>query len=239
MPSKNTARKPSGRNQSRPPAAIDRAAQTVTTPADAGTPALPPTAPDTAATRALWAALTAKPGATGVELAEAAGVSRSTANKTLALLAQAGLAARTPGGREGSKRLADTWQPVADQAIPGQSAAEGVQPSPATEESEPTVKQAESGPIADETDTKPAEEAETGSKDDGSKGRLSPGKLREMVLNHLRAHSDQDFTPSSMGKLMVRSSGAIANACDSLLAHGLITRTSEKPRRYSVAASSD
>jgi hypothetical protein len=50
---------------------------------------LPPNAPDTPAVRAMWLALTAQPGATTPELAEAAKESRSTAAKSLAALQSA------------------------------------------------------------------------------------------------------------------------------------------------------
>lgn len=65
------------------------------TPADTATTsgadmALPPGAPDTATTRGLWAALPAHVTATAAELASTAGVSRSTANKILAALEEAG-----------------------------------------------------------------------------------------------------------------------------------------------------
>ena len=82
----------------------------VTSGTDASDIALPPGAPDTAATRALWAALAAHVTATAAELASTAGVSRSTANKTLAALEEAGLATRTAGAREGTQRLPDQWQ---------------------------------------------------------------------------------------------------------------------------------
>src|SRR5207247_2916908 len=76
------------------------------------TPTLPPTAPDTAVTRGVWAALVAQPGDTATSLADAAGISRPTAAKVLGSLEKAGLVTRTEGGREGSKRLPDHWQPV-------------------------------------------------------------------------------------------------------------------------------
>lgn len=53
-----------------------------------------------------------------------------------------------------------------------------------------------------------------------------------MVLVHLREHSDRDHTPSAIGKVLVRSSGVIANACDRLATEGAIAQTSEKPRKY-------
>jgi len=65
-----------------------------------------------------------------------------------------------------------------------------------------------------------------------AKARLGAGRLRDIVLVHLRAHSDQDHTPSAIGKVLVRSSGAIANACQKLATEGAIAQTSEKPRKY-------
>src|SRR5690242_3499838 len=104
MPSNKSTRNASSTKRSVPAAEVATAATpaaTAATPAaGTATPALPPTAPDTAATRALWATLTAQPGATAAELAEAAGMGRSTATRTLAILEEAGAAVRTPGGRE-------------------------------------------------------------------------------------------------------------------------------------------
>src|SRR2546423_3435449 len=114
MPSKSTRKRSVTRNEVRA-VAHDAAQAADTTPVSAPvavTSTLPPTAPDTAATRAVWAALVAQPGSTVAILADTAGISRPTAAKTLAALEAAGLAARTPGGREGSKRLPDQWQPA-------------------------------------------------------------------------------------------------------------------------------
>ncbi|MCY9785167.1 MarR family transcriptional regulator [Nocardiopsis sp. EMB25] len=47
---------------------------------------------------------------TVTELAEVAGVGRSTLGKHLPALEKDGLAVRTPGGRDGRRRLPDTWQ---------------------------------------------------------------------------------------------------------------------------------
>ena len=108
MPSTESVRKSSTQNLSAMTPA-DTAATSGPAPGDM---ALPPGAPDTAATRALWAALAAHVTATAAELASTAGVSRSTANKTLAGLEEAGLATRTPGSWEGTHRLPDQWQAV-------------------------------------------------------------------------------------------------------------------------------
>ena len=58
---------------------------------------------------AILAALTHHPGATAAELAEAAGIGRSTAAKALAALEGAGKARHTLGGRDGARRLPDRW----------------------------------------------------------------------------------------------------------------------------------
>ncbi|WP_028648754.1 winged helix-turn-helix domain-containing protein [Nocardiopsis sp. CNT312] len=57
------------------------------------------------------AVLAEAPGpATVTELAEAAGVARSTLGKHMPALEKDGLAVRTPGGREGRRRLPDRWE---------------------------------------------------------------------------------------------------------------------------------
>jgi hypothetical protein len=59
-------------------------------------------------------ALATRPGSTAAELTEAAGVGRSTAGKCLVALEGQGRARRTPGGRDGGRRLADRWIAVAE-----------------------------------------------------------------------------------------------------------------------------
>jgi IclR helix-turn-helix domain len=66
-------------------------------------------APPTPATQALLEALADRPGATAPELAQAAGIGRSTAAKLLATLASQGRVLRQPGGRGGGRRAADRW----------------------------------------------------------------------------------------------------------------------------------
>ncbi len=61
------------------------------------------------ATDAILTALGSHPGATAAELAEHAGIGRSTAGKVLATLEKEGKAMRTPGGHDGARRLADRW----------------------------------------------------------------------------------------------------------------------------------
>jgi DNA-binding MarR family transcriptional regulator len=49
------------------------------------------------------------PGSTAAEIAEAAGLGRSTVNKALARLEGEGVARREPGGRDGKTKLSDRW----------------------------------------------------------------------------------------------------------------------------------
>jgi hypothetical protein len=59
-----------------------------------------------------------------------------------------------------------------------------------------------------------------------------PGGLRERVLAHLDAHPGGEFTPHEIHKVLGNSSGAIANALDTLVKHGDAELATEKPRRY-------
>jgi IclR helix-turn-helix domain len=63
----------------------------------------------TPAAEALLAALAGQPGATATELAQAAGIGRSTAAKLLATLASTGRVLRQPGGLQDGRRSADRW----------------------------------------------------------------------------------------------------------------------------------
>jgi hypothetical protein len=63
-----------------------------------------------------------------------------------------------------------------------------------------------------------------------------PGGLREKVLAHLRDHPDKSFTPHEIHKVIGHSSGAIANALDTLVKHGDAGLATEKPRRFRLAS---
>jgi hypothetical protein len=63
-----------------------------------------------------------------------------------------------------------------------------------------------------------------------------PGTLREKVLAHLDAHPDGQFTPHEIHKVINHSSGAIANALDTLVKLGDAELATEKPRRFRRAA---
>jgi hypothetical protein len=112
-------------------------------------PAPSHTPPADRAAAAVWAALTATPGATAAQIAAAAGTSRIVAGQELAALETSGLATRTPGTRNGRATAPATWQPhpapPAPAAVPAGSASET---DPAGTADVPT---ATSGPADDDT----------------------------------------------------------------------------------------
>jgi hypothetical protein len=63
---------------------------------------------------------------------------------------------------------------------------------------------------------------------------LAAGKLRALVLAHLRAHPGLDFSPAELANVLERrtSRGAIARICQRLVHQGLAHRTRETPQRY-------
>ncbi|MGX7829009.1 hypothetical protein ACTG9Q_28370 [Actinokineospora sp. 24-640] len=65
--------------------------------------------------------------------------------------------------------------------------------------------------------------------------RLAPGALRGIVEDYLRDNSGE-FGPNAIGKALNRSSGAVHNALEKLVESGYAVRTSDKPKKYSLAA---
>jgi hypothetical protein len=63
-----------------------------------------------------------------------------------------------------------------------------------------------------------------------------PGGLRDKVLAHLQAHPGAELTPHEIHKVLGNSSGAIANALDTLVQRGSAELASDKPRRFRLAA---
>ncbi|MGH3533996.1 MAG: MarR family transcriptional regulator [Pseudonocardiaceae bacterium] len=190
----------------------------------------------------LWAALRAYPGATTTELAERAGIGRSTAGKILPGWERDGTATRTPGPAQGKRRSPDTWtttdtDPPADPPtseptetddtrIPGRT-----QPPPtsaATASASGAAERAapDSAPVAPAPDSEHA----------AATARLGKGALRGLVEDYLAEHSDQQHSPSAIGRALARSSGAVANALDRLVADGYAVQSQDKPKRYQIKA---
>lgn len=65
---------------------------------------------------------------------------------------------------------------------------------------------------------------------------VRPGGLRDKVLAHLVANPGKEFTPHEIHKVLDHSSGAIANALDTLVKLGEAEVATEKPRRFRRAA---
>ena len=65
---------------------------------------------------------------------------------------------------------------------------------------------------------------------------VRPGGLRDKVLAHLDDHPDKEFTPHEIHKVLGHSSGAIANALETLVKLGDAEVATEKPRRFRRAA---
>ena len=163
-------------------------------------------APDTSAAEALAGALADRSGATATELAQAAGIGRSTAAKLLAALAGQGRVLRQPVGLKDGRRAADRW------TLPA--------PLPTQDSSAP--------PTA--VPTPPAEPPATES------GRLRAGQLRQLVLGCLAERPGQALSPTTIAKTLDRSAGAVANALRVLAEQGAVTQTQPKPRRYRITA---
>ncbi|MEV6608893.1 hypothetical protein, partial [Kutzneria sp. NPDC051319] len=105
------------------------------------------------------------------------------------------------------------------------------------EETEPADAEPASTEAAQPADGGTTPEDATGTvTDDGKAGRserLAPGALRGMVEDHLRDHPDEQFGPTAIAKALGgKSSGAVSNALDKLVADGVAVKTQDKPRRF-------
>jgi hypothetical protein len=56
------------------------------------------------------------------------------------------------------------------------------------------------------------------------------------VSEHLQAHPGKEFTPGEVARVLGRSSGAVANALDTLVAQDVAELTCEQPRRFRAAS---
>lgn len=198
------------------------------------------TAASTPSAEAVLDALRQRPGATAAELAEAAGVGRSTASKALATLEADGRASRQAGAPQGGRPAPDRWTllPDPDQAGHGPTPASPLvadQPATAATRSQapPDASDAEAatsatgrpGAGADQPAGTPA----------GGGPRLRPGALRGLVGAWLAERPGQSFGPTQIAKELGRSAGAVGNALGTMADHGQVVQTSRKPRRYAIA----
>lgn len=173
------------------------------------TPTAPPDAGKPSAEQALMSALAARPsGLSTAELANAAGVGRSTASKLLARLESTGRALRTPGGRDGARRLPDRWTPASSPTSPASKSTE-----------------APAGAKGEHTDGHTA-----------GVDRLRPGQLDGLVLGYLKQNArSAPHGPTAIANALGRSSGAVGNCLVRLTLNKQVQEISEKPRRYTLA----
>lgn len=67
--------------------------------------------------------------------------------------------------------------------------------------------------------------------------RLAPGALRGLVEDYLRDHPGEEFGPVAIAKALGgKSSGAVSNALDKLVADGIAVKAKDQPRRFALAA---
>jgi biotin operon repressor len=176
----------------------------------------PEPAPSRPTVHALLGVLADRPDTSAAELAEAAGIGRSTATKQLGALAGQGRVLRRPGGYAGGRRTPDRWTLIATTA---QDAATPAATPPAA----PAAQAAQ----ADGRDQQPAA------------GRLRAGELRDLVVDCLAQRPGQPLSPTAIAKTLGRSGGAVANALQALAGQGRVVQAQYKPRRYRLPEATD
>ena len=165
-----------------------------------------PTKPRTETEEKLWQALRDNPGSTATALSTIAEIGKSTAPKLLTRWEANGLVTRTAGIATGGPRPADHW----------------------------SITATNDQPSSDEQPTATAESSPDSEQQQEKQERLAPGALRGMVEDYLRDNSGE-FSPNAIGKALDRSSGAVHNALEKLVTSGYAARTSDKPKKYSLA----
>lgn len=171
------------------------------------------------------AALADHPGATAPEIADAAGIGHSTAQRHLTALESVGIARREEGGWRDGKKFRDRWFLVtATHSSGGHSGADqsaATHPGAAESPGVASDGSSDHARSADEATPSPSE-------------HLAKGELAALVLAHLATHRE-DLGPSAVAKALERSSGAVANALERLVTSGDVRLVGEKPRRYRLA----
>jgi len=193
----------------------------------------------TPAVRGVYAALTAHPGSTATELAEQAGVGRSTATKALVTLESAGHAHRTSAARTDSGRRApDLWQPTATTKTPAPKPAPVAADTPratAPKAAPVPAAPANKRPTAP-TGATPPDPAASRPPVAVPEGKLRNGQLTQLVMDQLSVDPAQEWTVRDLWKCLDRSQGAISNALERATIKGTAIRTSDAPRRYRLSA---
>jgi hypothetical protein len=125
-----------------------------------------------------------------------------------------------PANTEPTDATADDTQDTADTETSDPAEAEPV--------AEPTVSAGDGAATA-------ANPATDGGGDDKAQ-RLASGALRGMVEDYLRDHPGEQVGPTAIANALGgKSSGAVSNALDKLVADGTAVKTQDKPRRFALA----
>jgi predicted Rossmann fold nucleotide-binding protein DprA/Smf involved in DNA uptake len=204
--------------------------------------------------QAILDALRQRQGATTAELAETAGIGRSTAGKTLATLEAQGRANRQHGTAKSGRPAPDRWtlrtdadrgepapQPAAEPAAEALTAATSTAPSgsdatPATS----TPNDSDEAEQATATTNRPGADADQpAGRATGTGQRLRSGALRGLVRGWLAERPGQSFSPTRIANELGRSAGAVGNALATMTQQGEVVQTSRKPRRYAIAKQGD
>lgn len=196
-------------------------------------------------------------------IAQAADTARSSTFKALVTLEKRGLAHRERGIQNGPNRCPDLWRANHTKTTPTSAEAQEEPPAPApapaskpvadttepaTRPDQPTVNTHEencdtppvnvvpatTAPAQRTEPSEPSHHAPTTALTGGNK-RLAPGGLRQLVIDHLNAHPDEAFTATRISRTIDRSSGAIANALETLVRQSIAEQVSERPRTYRLA----
>jgi len=207
----------------------------------------PASAGRTAAEDKLWAALHAHPASTASDLAAHAGIGHSTAGKILAAWATDGSVTRTSRPAQAGRRAADTWtiidttqDPTAEPTLTDQPDREISGKAPAGDTGAEEIKAIDPGPAELPTTSVTPTSADAtmpdGKTAPGQTRRLGKGALRGMVEDYLTEHPGEQFSPSAIGRALQRSSGAVTNALNKLVANGYAVQTQDKPKRFTAKA---
>lgn len=197
--------------------------------------------------RAVLAALVEHPKITVAKLAEAASVGKSSAAAALCLLEKHGLAVRTVLPLEdGKPRPADIWSATSE-AGPVLASLDACETGDlGTEEPHGGRPESDAAPgkafdggggepsVGTAPEPQPTEPVENAGPAPTT-ARLAKGALRDAVRQHLLDHPDSTFTPTALSKALSKSSGAISNALDALVARSEAVMVREKPRTFQAA----
>lgn len=211
----------------------------------------------TAAEDKLWEVLYSCPDSTAAELSVAAGIGRSTAAKILAVWGADGSVMRTCGIAEGSQRAADRWTIIDTDVDIDNTAdakfAEAPIDAPVVTDTAKAANATEGddhSSIGSHKDESGVDEAAVSAADAMAEGdtadsaaqtatqktpRLTSGALRGMVEDFLGEHRGQEFSASTIGKALGRSSGAVNNALETLVKIGYAVKTQDAPKRFTAA----